>query len=100
VIESLAVHAAVTFAWSFAGTGAPIEKYCRSQRVKRLDSQAFCARECDTSFSKLNSFIALPSVWLSSTGVFLFFGCGFYVLNLLEILRKQKAGVMPMEYHF
>jgi hypothetical protein len=65
VIESLAVHAAVTFAWSFAGTGAPIEKYCRSQRVKRLDSQAFCARECDTSFSKLNSFIALPRYPLS-----------------------------------
>jgi len=46
------------------------------------------------------SFIALPSVWLSSTGVFLFFGCGFYVLNLLEIRRKQKAGVMPMGYLF
>jgi len=46
------------------------------------------------------SFIALPSVWLLSTGVFLFFGCGFYVLNLLEIRRKQKAGVMPMEYPF
>ena len=46
------------------------------------------------------SFITTPTAWLLSTGVFLFFGCGFYVLNLLEIRRKQKAGVMPRDYPF
>jgi hypothetical protein len=41
------------------------------------------------------SFISTPWAWLAGTGVFLFFGFGFYVLNLSEIRRKQKAGMMP-----
>ncbi len=41
------------------------------------------------------SFIYDPAAWLASTGVFLFFGFGFYVLNLREIGRKQKAGIVP-----
>lgn len=34
------------------------------------------------------SFIASPAVWLGTTGLFLFFGAGFYWLNLKEIQRK------------
>lgn len=41
------------------------------------------------------SFISTPWAWLAGTGVFLFFGFGFYVLNLSEIRRKQRAGMMP-----
>ena len=41
------------------------------------------------------SLISIPAAWLGSTGVFLFFGAGFYGLNLREIRRKQRAGVMP-----
>ncbi len=41
------------------------------------------------------SLINVPWAWLTSTGVFLLFGAGFYVLNLREIRRKQEAGVMP-----
>ena len=32
--------------------------------------------------------IAAPENWLIATGVFLFFGAGFYAFNLLEIRRK------------
>ncbi len=46
------------------------------------------------------SFITEPTRWLLSTGVFLLFGSGFYVLNFLEIRRKQKAGIVPKEYPF
>jgi hypothetical protein len=38
------------------------------------------------SFTKIGE----PVMWLISTGVFLFFGAGFYLLNLLEIHRKQE----------
>lgn len=41
------------------------------------------------------SFIADPVSWFSSTSVFLFFGVGFYFLNLRGIKRKNSAGVMP-----
>lgn len=41
------------------------------------------------------SLISTPWAWLAGTGVFLFFGSGFYVLNLREIRRKQRAGIMP-----
>jgi hypothetical protein len=40
------------------------------------------------------SCILVPPLWLASTGVFLFLGAGFYVLNLLEIRRKQQAGIL------
>lgn len=40
------------------------------------------------------SLIANPSAWFTTSGVFLFFAAGFYYLNLREIDRKQKAGVM------
>jgi hypothetical protein len=40
-------------------------------------------------------FITVPHIWLVSTGVFLLFGCGFYVLNLMEIRRKQNKGIPP-----
>jgi hypothetical protein len=41
------------------------------------------------------SSIGKPVAWLLSTGVFLFFGFGFYVLNLLEIRRKQAEVELP-----
>jgi len=44
------------------------------------------------------SSIGKPVAWLVSTGVFLFFGFGFYVLNLLEIRRKQVAAELPVAY--
>jgi hypothetical protein len=40
------------------------------------------------------SFISDPPKWFVTTSIFLFFGAGFYSLNLTEIRRKQKAGVM------
>jgi hypothetical protein len=41
------------------------------------------------------SFISIPQGWLAGTGVFLFFGAGFYVLNLKEIRRKQRMRILP-----
>lgn len=41
------------------------------------------------------SFITDPVAWFMSTSVFLFFGAGFYWLNLREIERKQAAGILP-----
>lgn len=41
------------------------------------------------------TFVSVPCVWLASTGVFLFFGFGFYVLNLIEIRRQQSQGILP-----
>jgi hypothetical protein len=38
-------------------------------------------------------FVSVPFAWLLSTGVFLFFGSGFYALNLAEIRRKRRAGL-------
>lgn len=46
------------------------------------------------------SLITAPSRWLMSTGVFLFFGSGFYVLNLHEIRRKQRAGVISLQPNY
>ncbi|MEW5870378.1 MAG: hypothetical protein AB1894_13975 [Chloroflexota bacterium] len=40
------------------------------------------------------SLVGSPVAWLVSTGLFLFFGSGFYVLNLQEITRKQQAGLI------
>ncbi|MEO8394791.1 MAG: hypothetical protein ABI700_17485 [Chloroflexota bacterium] len=40
------------------------------------------------------SFIGNPSRWFLATSIFLFFGAGFYSLNLMEIRRKLNAGVM------
>jgi len=40
------------------------------------------------------SFIGSPPRWFLTTSIFLFFGAGFYSLNLKEIRRKQQAGVM------
>jgi hypothetical protein len=41
------------------------------------------------SFTKIGE----PVMWLISTGIFLFFGAGFYILNILEIRRKQENKV-------
>jgi hypothetical protein len=38
------------------------------------------------SFTKIGE----PVMWLVSTGIFLFFGAGFYIFNILEIRRKQE----------
>lgn len=38
------------------------------------------------SFAKIGD----HAMWLISTGIFLFFGAGFYVLNILEINRKRR----------
>jgi len=43
------------------------------------------------------AFINLPNVWFVSTGIFLFFGSGFYQLNLREMKRKQKANVLSIQ---
>lgn len=40
------------------------------------------------------SLVGSPTAWLVFTGLFLFFGSGFYVLNLQEIARKQRAGLI------
>ena len=41
------------------------------------------------------SLMTNPFAWLVSTGIFLLFGAGFYLINLGEIRRKQQAGAMP-----
>jgi hypothetical protein len=41
------------------------------------------------SFTKIGN----PVMWLISTRIFLFFGAGFYILNILEIRRKQDNRV-------
>ncbi len=41
------------------------------------------------------SLMTNPFAWFASTSVFLFFGAGFYFLNLHEIKRKQRAGILP-----
>jgi len=46
------------------------------------------------------SLIASPSGWLIGTAVFLAFGAGFYVLNLLEIRRKQKVAGISLPFGF
>ncbi len=46
------------------------------------------------------TFIAHPVNWLISTGVFLFFGCGFYAFNLMEIRRKQQANLLALPPDF
>ncbi|MBN1145618.1 MAG: hypothetical protein JXA78_00070 [Anaerolineales bacterium] len=40
------------------------------------------------------SAIASPYEWFKYTSIFLFFGAGFYSLNLAEIKRQQRACVM------
>ena len=46
------------------------------------------------------SMVAQPTNWLMSTAVFLFFGAGFYALNLLEIHRKVKTKVLSLSSRF
>ena len=49
------------------------------------------------SFKQINE----PVNWLVSTGIFLLFGFGFYILNLGEIQRKQKNHIkmnLPGKY--
>lgn len=46
------------------------------------------------------SFIPSPSLWLLTAGILLFFGAGFYATNLVEIRRKQEAGVLPAWTNF
>ena len=49
------------------------------------------------SFKQINE----PINWFVSTGIFLLFGFGFYVLNLGEIQRKQKSKIkmnLPEKY--
>ena len=41
------------------------------------------------SFTKIGE----PVMWLISTGIFLFFGAGFYIFNILEITRKQEKRI-------
>ncbi|MBV6438333.1 MAG: hypothetical protein WA009_09600 [Phototrophicaceae bacterium] len=40
------------------------------------------------------SLISRPPMWFFVTSLFLFFGAGFYILNLREIRRKQRAGLL------
>ena len=46
------------------------------------------------------SMVTHPSYWLISTAVFLFFGAGFYALNLWEIHRKAKADILSLSPKF
>ena len=41
-------------------------------------------------------FVTEPYIWLGATGVFLLFASGFYALNLMELSRKNKRGVLPL----
>ena len=43
------------------------------------------------------SFLGDSQKWLFSTGIFLAFGAGFYILNILEIRRKSKAKVIHFQ---
>ena len=46
------------------------------------------------------SMVTQPSHWLISTAGFLFFGAGFYVLNLWEIRRKTQANVLSLPTNY
>jgi hypothetical protein len=46
------------------------------------------------------SMVAQPVNWLISTAVFLFFGAGFYALNLWEIRRKRKVKILSLKSNF
>ncbi len=45
------------------------------------------------------SLVTRPVLWFAATSLFLFFGSGFYWLNIKEIKRKQNAGmVFSLQY--
>lgn len=46
------------------------------------------------------SLVGTPALWLASTGIFLFFGSGFYAINLVEIRGKTRAGILKLEADF
>jgi len=46
------------------------------------------------------SLVTQPANWFFATGAFLFFGAGFYTLNIIEIRRKQKANVISVPKTF
>jgi len=46
------------------------------------------------------SLVTQPADWFLSTGVFLFFGAGFYALNITEIRRKQKKDAISLTEKF
>ena len=46
------------------------------------------------------SMVTQPSHWLISTAGFLFFGAGFYALNLCEIRRKTRANILSLPTNF
>lgn len=46
------------------------------------------------------SLVTYPADWFLSTGVFLFFGAGFYALNIIEIRRKQRSDALSLPKKF
>jgi len=46
------------------------------------------------------SLVTEPAKWLFGTGVFLFFGAGFYGLNLIEIHRKENRDAISLPEDF
>ena len=46
------------------------------------------------------SLVTQPADWFLSTGVFLFFGAGFYALNIIEIRRKQSSDTISLPQKF
>ena len=46
------------------------------------------------------SLVTQPADWFLSTGVFLFFGAGFYALNMNEIRRKQRKNAISLPKKF
>jgi hypothetical protein len=46
------------------------------------------------------SMVTQPANWLFGTGAFLFFGAGFYWLNLIEIRRKENRAAISLPHGF
>ena len=46
------------------------------------------------------SLVTQPAHWFLSTGIFLFFGAGFYALNIIEIRRKQRRDAISLPQKF
>ncbi len=46
------------------------------------------------------SLVNQPANWFLSTGVFLFFGAGFYALNIIEIRRKLRNDAISIPQKF